>query len=280
MQLEDVQQQYQTTDLLRIRVETHQRYTEQPLDLDQACTNVLGLTGDEALLDVGCGPGAFLRHLRAQGHRGRLAGLDQSRAMVAEAAERSQATGSSDADPLEWFQGLADALPFADGEFSALSARHMLYHVPDVPAALRSFARVVVPGGVVLAVTNGVRNTPGLADLEDALATEFGLEHSPDTARPFNAGNAAEQLRAVFPVVEEAVLTSALVFTDPGPIVDYVMTLSVAQQAADDPELFRRVHAWLTGQATRELAARGGTWRDPKSVGLYRCTSPGPVCAR
>ena len=281
MQLDDVYQQYKTPDLLRIRVETHQRYTEHPLDLDQACAKVLGLTGDEALLDVGCGPGAFLRHLRAHGHRGRLAGLDQSPAMVAEAAHRSQAAASSDAAaeaaPIEWFQGLADALPFADGEFSVLSARHMLYHVPDIPAALRSFARVVIPGGVVLAVTNSARNTPGLADLEDALAAEFGLEESPDTAGPFNTGNAADQLRAVFPVVEETVLSSALVFTDPVPIVDYVMTLSVAQQAADDPELFHRVHAWLTDQATRRLAARGGSWRDPKSVGLYRCTSPGPV---
>ncbi len=267
MRIDDVQHQYQTTDLLRIRVETHQRYTEQPLDLDAECAAVLGLSGDEALLDVGCGPGAFLRYLRAQGHRGRLAGLDQSAAMLADAA----ALADPAAPALEFHQGVADALPFADGEFSVVSARHMLYHVPDIPAALRAFARVLAPGGVVLAVTNGPRNTPGIADLEDAVAARFGLDPSPRTAEPFHTENAPAQLNAVFRTVRPTIRSSALVFTEPAPVVDYVMTLSVPQQAASDPALFAEIRAWLFDRATRQLAARGGVWRDPKTVGLYRC---------
>jgi len=267
VQSDDVHQQYKTTDLLRIRVQTHQRYSEAPLDLDAECAAVLGLSGEEALLDVGCGPGVFLRYLRGRGHRGRLGGLDQSAAMVAEAARAAQGAGAV----IEWFTGLADALPFADGEFAVLSARHMLYHVPDIPAALGEFARVVGPGGVVLAATNGVRNTPGLGELEDAIVRRFGLVEGPEPSRRFNTGNAPELLREVFPSVEERILPGALVFTDPGPIVDYVMTQSVPQQAADDPDLFGRIHAWVTDEATRRLEALGGTWRDPKSVGLYRC---------
>ncbi len=49
------------------------------------------------------------------------------------------------------------------------------------------------------------------------------------------------------------------------------MTLSVPQQAASDPALFAEIRAWLFDRATRQLAARGGVWRDPKTVGLYRC---------
>jgi ubiquinone/menaquinone biosynthesis C-methylase UbiE len=171
VQIDDVHRQYKTTDLLRIRVETHQRYSEAPLDLDAACAEVLGLAGDEALLDVGCGPGVFLRHLRGCGHRGRLAGLDQSTAMVAEAGRVARGAGMT----IEWFTGLADALPFADGEFAVLSARHMLYHVPDIPAALGEFARVVGPGGVVFVATNGARNTRGLGALANEIAQRFGL---------------------------------------------------------------------------------------------------------
>lgn len=269
MPIDDVHQQYKTTDLLRIRVETHQRYSEAPLDLDAECAEVLGLAGDEALLDVGCGPGVFLRYLREHGHRGRLAGLDQSTAMVAEAMQAAQGARTV----IEWFTGLADALPFADGEFAVLSARHMLYHVPDIAAALREFARVVGPGGVVLAATNGERNTPGLGELEDEIAQRFGLEEGPEPSRRFNTGNAPDLLREVFPVVEETILPGALMFTDPGPIVDYVMTQSVPQQAADDPELFDRIHEWVTTQATRRLEVLDGIWRDPKSVGLYRCVA-------
>jgi len=81
-------------------------------------------------------------------------------------------------------------------------------------------------------------------------------------------------LRKVFPNVEATtILPGALVFTDSGPIVDYVMTQSVPQRAADDPELFGRIRAWVTDEATRRLQASGGTWRDPKSAGLYRCVS-------
>jgi SAM-dependent methyltransferase len=265
MAIDDVRHQYKTTELLRIRRETHQRYSETPLDLDVECAALLGLAGDEALLDVGCGPGGFLRHLRGNGHRGRLAGLDQSAAMIAEA-------GRAAAD-IEWYHGQADALPFADGEFAAVSARHMLYHVPDIPAALRESARVVGPGGVVLAATNGERNAPGLLDLEHAITEEFGLEAGAEMTRSFNAGNAAELLRGVFPRVEETILPGALVFTEPGPIVDYVMTQTVPQQAAGDAELFGRIHAWVTAEAARRLEALGGTWRDPKSVAFYRCVA-------
>ena len=264
---DDARHQYKTTDLLRIRVETHRRYSETPLDLDRACAAVLGLAGDESLVDVGCGPGAFLCHLRGRGHRGRLAGLDQSAAMIAEARRTAQGAGAE----IEWSTGLADALPFGDGEFVVLCARHMLYHVPDIPAALYEFARVVGPSGVVFATTNGECNTPAIAELEDGIAQRFGLRKGSKPDRTFNTANAPDQLREVFAVVEETILSSALVFTEPGPIVDYAMTRSVPQQAAHDPELFGRIHAWVTDQATRRLEALGGTWRDPKSVGLYRC---------
>ncbi len=175
MQIDDVHQQYKTTDLLQIRVETHQRYSEAPRDVDAECAAVLGLAGDEALLDVGCGPGVFLRYPRGRGHRGRLAGLDQPAAMVAEAGRAAQDAGAV----IEWLTGLADALPFADGQFAVLCARHMLYHVPDIPAALGEFARAVGSGGVVFAATNGVRNTPGSVSLRTRSRSASGWRRGP-----------------------------------------------------------------------------------------------------
>lgn len=269
MPYDDVHQQYKTTDLLRIRARTHQFYSETPQNLDDQCLAILRLSGDESLLDVGCGPGAFPRHLRAGGHRGRLAGLDQSPAMIAEAARAAREGDAA----IEWFTGQADALPFAEGEFDVVSARHMLYHVPDIPAALGEFARVVGPGGVVLTVTNGARTTPGITELEDAIVQRFGLEAVAEPSLRFHTGNAPQMLREAFAHVEETILPGALVFTAAGPIVDYVMTLSAPQRAADDRELFGRIHAFVTDEVTRRLGALGGTWRDPKSVGLYRCVA-------
>jgi 2-polyprenyl-3-methyl-5-hydroxy-6-metoxy-1,4-benzoquinol methylase len=37
-------------------------------------------------------------------------------------------------------------------------ANHMLYHVPNQPAAVAEFARVLRPGGYLLASTNSIHN--------------------------------------------------------------------------------------------------------------------------
>lgn len=263
----DVKHQYQTTDLLRIRVETHMYYSEEQIDLDAECVRALGLAGGESLLDVGCGPGAFPRYLRAHGHRGRLAGLDQSAAMIAAATEAADIG-------IEWYTGEANALPFPSGSFAIISARHMLYHVPDIPGALREFARVTGPRGTVFAVTNGQNDLPHIADLRTEMLAHFGLPVPPLTSATFGIENAPGILRAVYPAVEETILSNALIFTEPEPIVRYVMTMMAVQQTAEDPNLLAEVHDWLTAEATRRLAAMDGVWRDPKNVGLYRCRIP------
>lgn len=265
MVTEEVKQQYQTTDLLRIRVETHARYSERQIDLDAECVRALGLTGGESLLDVGCGPGAFPRYLRAHGHTGRLAGLDQSAAMIAAATDAAAGMG------IEWFTGEANALPVPDGSFAIISARHMLYHVPDIPGALREFARITGPGGTVLAVTNGQYTMPHIDALRDDMRAHFDLPIPLHTSATFSIENAPGILRAVYPAVEETILTNAFIFTEPEPIVRYVMTMMVVQQTAEHPNLLAEVHDWLTAEAARRLAAMGGVWRDPKNVGLYRC---------
>lgn len=262
---QDIRHNYQTADLLLIRAQTHELYTENPIDLDVECTRALKPAGDEPLLDVGCGPGVFLRHLRGHGHTGRLAGLDQSNGMLATAREASAARN------IEWLQGEADALPFADGEFTIVSARHMLYHVPDIPAALREFARVAGSGRTVFVSTNGPDNNPNIEALENDLVAHFDLPSPAPVAANFNTGNAPGVLGSVFAAVEETVLTNALVFTEPAPVVRYVMTSFPAQRAASTPGLLAQVNEWLTAQATERLARMGGVWRDPKSVGLYRC---------
>jgi len=261
----EVKQQYQTTDPLRIRVETHARYSERQIDLDAECVRALGLTGDESLLDVGCGPGAFPRYLRTHGHTGRLAGLDQSAAMIAAATETSAGLA------IEWFRGEANTLPFPDGAFDVLSARHMLYHVPDIPAALREFARVTGPGGTVFATTNGAINLPAIIEMGHALAARFGVPDVSRTNAPFNTTNAKAILETVYPNVDETILPNALVFTTPEPIVRYVMTMMAVQQMAENPTLRAEVHDWLMAETTRRLATMGGIWRDPKDVGIYRC---------
>jgi hypothetical protein len=149
------------------------------------------------------------------------------------------ATDASAGMAIEWFTGEATALPF--------------------------------PDGTVLAVTNGQHTMPHITTLWHDMLAHFGLPVPPLPAATFSIENAPGNLCAVYPTVEETILSSAFVFTDAAPIVRYVMTMMAVQQMAETPNLLADIHDWLTTEATRRLAAMGGTWRDPKNVGLYRC---------
>jgi ubiquinone/menaquinone biosynthesis C-methylase UbiE len=89
----------------------------------------LALGPGDRLLDVGCGGGAFLRHVRAQTGC-TVAGVDHSRDMVRLAR------------PLAVY-GEADQLPFTDGEFTAVSSIVAFFFFADPVAALHEMRRVL-----------------------------------------------------------------------------------------------------------------------------------------
>ncbi len=97
----------------------------------------LALGPEDRLLDVGCGGGVFLRHaMTATGCAG--AGLDHSREMVRLARQKA-GVGTRIA------HGDVAAMPFADGEFTAISCLVAFFFFPDPAAALREMRRVLDP---------------------------------------------------------------------------------------------------------------------------------------
>lgn len=101
----------------------------------------LALAPDDRLLDVGCGGGAFLQRARESGCA--IAGLDHSRDMVRVARVKTGAR-------IEL--GEAEALPFADGEFTAVSCLVAFFFFAEPVAALREMGRVLDPERGRLAV--------------------------------------------------------------------------------------------------------------------------------
>jgi demethylmenaquinone methyltransferase / 2-methoxy-6-polyprenyl-1,4-benzoquinol methylase len=113
---------------------------------------------DEAVLDVATGTGLVARELvRRRGCR--VVGLDQSEQMLA-AARARLARDRRLASRIELVRGEAERLPFADGEFAALTFTYLLRYVDDPAATLRELARVVRPGGTVAALEFGLPDWP------------------------------------------------------------------------------------------------------------------------
>jgi ubiquinone/menaquinone biosynthesis C-methylase UbiE len=101
------------------------------------------------VLDVGCGTGEDARAMGALvGPTGRVVGLDSSGRLLAVARERTGVRHGR----VEWVHGDAQRLPFADGEFDAARVERVLMHVADPARVVGEMARVVRPGGRVMAV--------------------------------------------------------------------------------------------------------------------------------
>lgn len=97
-----------------------------------------GARPEGTILDVGCGIGMLGRLYPDLG----LIGLDASMPLL-----RRANTGYR-----LLVEGSAEALPFADGAFDVVVALNMLHHVIRPDAAVREFARVLRPGGTLVAV--------------------------------------------------------------------------------------------------------------------------------
>ena len=94
------------------------------------------------VLDACCGTGDLaIASLRLLGSTGKVTGLDFSERMLERARAKS--------DEIEWIQGDALTLPFADGSFDAATVGFGVRNLDDLEAGLRELRRVLRPGGRV-----------------------------------------------------------------------------------------------------------------------------------
>ena len=96
----------------------------------------------DRVLDACCGTGDLaIAGLRLVGSTGAVIGVDFSERML----ERARSKSSQ----VEWVQGDALALPFADGSFDAATVGFGVRNLEDLEAGLRELRRVLRPGGRV-----------------------------------------------------------------------------------------------------------------------------------
>ncbi|MEV6526454.1 class I SAM-dependent methyltransferase [Longispora sp. NPDC051575] len=224
-------------------------YRTGPAIFDVAL-DIAGLTGDESVLEVGCGNGHYLRTLRERGHRGPVLGLDYSPGMAAEAG-RHASTVVAD----------AQRLPVGTRQCDLVLCMHMLYHVPDVPMAVAELARVLRPGGTVLVATNGLAHCREVMEILRRATELVGVEHRPLWGREsFTSEAAPGFLDPVFGSVVAHPEVEELRIPDVDAVLGYVASLHSTQSYGPDvlavaerlvrEEFDRRGHFALTRSMT------------------------------
>ena len=170
------------------------------------------------VLEVGSGPGELAA--RVQEKLGAtVVAVDLSERMV----ELARARG------VDALVGDVQQLPFGDGEFDLAVAAWMLYHVPDVRRGLAELARVLKPGGRLVAVTNY---------LDHLLEVRQLIGAPPRTFTAFSGENGEELLRQHFACVERREASGEIRFPNGAAVVSYVRaTRSLWRLDADVPEI-------------------------------------------
>jgi SAM-dependent methyltransferase len=229
-------------------------------------TSVISWDGTQVVADVGCGNGLDLRQIVPQGRCRHAIGLDLS-AWMLRSLEDLRQSGS-----LSLVQADAQRLPLPDRSVDVAMAMHMLYHVPDVPAAIRELRRITKPGGTVLASTN---SSAHLAEINELLYAVVSSQlDRPVQAMPadsFTTQTGTAILSREFSSVTLRTLDVSLSIPTAQPVITYVASIREPMLAGiGEPLDFDAVLDDIAVKVEQVIQAQG-SFRATTHMGVFMC---------
>jgi SAM-dependent methyltransferase len=254
-------EQYKQSKNLEARILLHERFSVNERRWPLWVFDQLETSSHSQVLEIGCGVGKLWALNRERIGAGWSAVLgDFSEGMV----ERARVNLAGVGGKFSFAVIEAGDIPFGDGRFDVVIANHMLYHVPDVSRTLAEIRRVLRPGGVLYASTNGVGHMAGLEELMPE-----GLPFKPvrEVIGNFTLENGGELLERFFGNVELRRHVDGLAVTEVRPLVDYALSrLSIF---ADGVQIGEDVRQMFIERVARKMNEMGGMIRITKDSGLF-----------
>jgi SAM-dependent methyltransferase len=210
-----VRTQYASEQGLAARLALYQEVSGP--DARQMVLDAVAEVGPRRVLEVGCGQGELSSRLGEElGIE--VVAIDQSPRMVEIARERG----------VDARVGDVQALPFDDATFDVAVAAWMLYHVPDLDRGVAELARVLRPGGRLVAAANH----------PDHLYEMLALVGLGEWALPFDGANGAAILERAFEHVEQLDADGTVTVRDADAIRSYLSSSEILREYGDRvPEL-------------------------------------------
>ena len=261
--MSEMQRQYKDSGNLMARAMIHIKYGPPGKAFSVADTGLI--TANAKILDVGCGPARFWAVNADNLPPGLdLTLADQSQGMVDEALA-TVATVKDKFHAVTGRQADVCALPFADKSFDIVLAMHMLYHADDKDRAVSQIARVLKPGGLLIATTNGADN---FKELEALTRDVFQPPGGTLGSGSFSLESGRPYLERHFADVTVHPGTDILRVTDGQDVVNFIRSYPPGSDATD--EQLQRLNAEL---AVR-MAAQGGIFPITRTAGYLVARGP------
>ncbi|HDS29905.1 MAG TPA: class I SAM-dependent methyltransferase [Firmicutes bacterium] len=253
---------------LEIRKRIHATYSKEGHNLYELALAIMDSAPSESILDVGCGLGDFLIGLRAQGHMGKLVGIERSVELVEQARSNAEKTGMG----VEIRFCDAERLEFKTGTFDCVTALHVLGHA-DPEKVLPEIGRVLKSDGKFIASTNSKTSYPLLEELKRRAMDRFGWFLASEWTEGFDSESAPDMLRRYFGTVNEYRYDDVLQYPDAEVLVDFFRsTRGLWAEGLTEAE-WERIIDWARDQAL-ELIPEHGYAEDPKCFSLFLCKAP------
>lgn len=118
----------------------------------------------------------------------------------------------------------AEKIPYDNETFDVVIANAMLYLVPDVEKIIKEIARVIKPGGTLVASTSGSKY---MKELEDLLLESKLPVHKNYTNYAFSLENGESFLSKYFSKIEMFHMQDSLLVTEAEPLANYVLSTNI-----------------------------------------------------
>lgn len=224
--------QYRQGDHLDARIQLHRRFSTNPTVYFEWLLDHLKIETGMSILDVGCGTGELWT-----ANLGRFPNPLQLTLMDLSAGMAGSARKNLSVPEVSFGSADVQYLPFRAKQFDLVVANYMLYHVPDIPLAVGELRRVLKPGGILCAATNGSQHMTELFGLMHQF--NVSISSQADFTSRYGLENATQILGVHFAHVQVVPFVDSLFVTDPSALLNYIHSMVGYWQIdpSDDAEI-------------------------------------------
>ncbi|MDI6617772.1 MAG: methyltransferase domain-containing protein [Clostridiales bacterium] len=231
-------EQYQNASNLRARIRIHELYSTNKYGWMRWFFEQMDIPEDARILELGCGDASlWVKNIDRIPEGWDITLTDFSRGMLKD-AQKALKGNSPDFN----FNVVdAQSIPYADESFDVVIANHMLYHVHDIDRALSEIYRVLKNEGNFFASTVGKNHMKEMKDIAETLVPDIKVLKSFEHTERFQLENGMEMINKFFKDAELKRYEDSLIVGEPGPIIDYIFSIS------------GRIRRILTGEKLKNL---------------------------